>query len=498
MPDMQRTPIHILFLVLFLFAAIGCTRQAEVAPTSAVTPLPTPVDYLPPTFTPPQPFERLFPTFPAVTVTQRPLDATSTPIDFGDTAVEVRYTIPMLGLDRRLQGSISSQIIVVDESTGQAIKRNNQGGVLLQLQQVLRELLLPVVPEGCEGCVFISFNLPYAELQEEGWLRDPVMLASLENYMAVSLGPHFPPGTVAGLRRSASPFAPAHSVALTADGLLYTWLATESEVSPPVAANPDLLAALNNIPLATLNDEYGAACLGSSVESLFIQQGGQRHTIGLVCPEYALPLSLLPLYAGLDAALAEKMAGREEVLPHPPTDFPLTAVLDYKRVDGTRLTLYADGTAVAQDSAGQTFTHTITSTQTISLTNDIIASGVVRTGLNTFQDNATTVITNTEGITMTVTTTPKPPRTQLLVRGPGGVYDGEWFNTADVLELAALNTLLDQLLNLPGVPVDTTTTPSAETGTPAASGTPPSPGTPAVDETGTATATAVTPTPPSP
>ncbi|HUM68821.1 MAG TPA: hypothetical protein PLK31_08250, partial [Chloroflexota bacterium] len=256
----QRFYVNFALLILAALATIGCTRQQEIAPTLVVTPLPTPISHLPPTFTPPNPSDRLFPTFPVVTVTQRPLAATSTPIDFGETAVEVRYTIPALGLDRRLQGSISSQIIVVDEMTGQAIKRSNQGGVLLQLQQVLREMLLPVVPEGCEGCVFVSYNLPYSERQGEGWLRDPVILASLENYLAVSLGPHFPPGTVAGLRRSASPFAPAHTIALTADGLLYIWLATESEVSPPIAADPALLAALDVLPLASLNNEYVAAC----------------------------------------------------------------------------------------------------------------------------------------------------------------------------------------------------------------------------------------------
>lgn len=481
--------MNCMLLVLMALAAVGCTREGEVAPTLAVTPLPTPVSHLPPTFTPPNPSDRLFPTFPAVTVTQRPLAATSTPIDFGETAVEVRYTIPALGLDRRLQGSISSQVVVVDESTGQAIQRNNQGGALLQLQQVLRELLLPVIPEGCEGCVYVSYSLPYAELQGEGWLRDPVILASLENYMTVSLGPHFPPGTVVGLRRSASPFAPAHSVALTAEGLLYTWLATESEVGPPVAADPGLLAALNGLTLTALSNEYGAACLGSPLESLFIQQGEQSRTIGLVCPEYALPLPLLPLYAGLDAALAEKLAGREEVLPRPPTDFPLTAVLDYKRVDGARLTLFADGTAVAQNNAGQTFTSTITTTQTISLTNDLIASGAVRTGLNTFPGNATSVITNTEGITLTVTTTPKPPRSQLLVRGPGGVYDGEWFNTADVVGLAAVNVLLEQLLNPAALPAETGTPAATETGTPAPTGD-------AAAPTVTAEATAVPTSPP--
>ncbi|NJN54708.1 MAG: hypothetical protein HC804_08110, partial [Anaerolineae bacterium] len=320
-----------------------------------------------------------------------------------------------------MQGSISSQIILVDETSGQAIKRNNQAAVLLDLQQALPELLLPVVPDGCEGCVFISYDLPFAELHGEGWLRDPVMLASLENYMAVGLGPYFPPNTVAGLRRSASPFAPAHTVALTADGLLYTWLASESEVSPPITADPALLAALSELSLTELRDEYAASCIGSPLESLFIQQGDVRQTIGLVCPEYALPAPLLPLYAGLDAAMTDKLAQRDDVIERPPTDFPLTAVLDYKRVDGARLTLYGDGTAVAQPANGESRTTIISPTLVLTLTNELIASGAVHTGLNTFGGNPTSIITNTEGLTETVTATPKPPRSSLVLRGPGGV-----------------------------------------------------------------------------
>ncbi|NJN54707.1 MAG: hypothetical protein HC804_08105 [Anaerolineae bacterium] len=70
-----------MFIALLL---VACGQQGEVAPTLAVTPLPTPVSDLPPTFTPPSASDRLFPTFPVVTVTQRPLSATSTPIDFGE------------------------------------------------------------------------------------------------------------------------------------------------------------------------------------------------------------------------------------------------------------------------------------------------------------------------------------------------------------------------------------------------------------------------------
>jgi len=203
-----------LYLLFFLVTFIVGCAESNAAPTLAVTPIPSPVAEIPATFTPPQPFERFFPTSPVVTVTQPtiPTRPTDTPIPFGDTVVEVRYQIPALGLDRRLQGSISSQIVIVDETTGMALKRSNQAGVLLDLQQVLPELLLPVVPEGCDTCVYIFYELPYADLQAEGWLRDPVLLASLENYFTTSIGPHFPPNTIAGIRRSPSPYAPAHTV----------------------------------------------------------------------------------------------------------------------------------------------------------------------------------------------------------------------------------------------------------------------------------------------
>lgn len=442
-------PFSILFSLVLALLLMGCGENDPPAPTLALTPLPTAVSQLPPTFTPPQPFERFFATFPAVTVTQQPLpvQATDTPIPFGDTAVELRYRIPALGLDRRLQGTISSQIVIVDETTGQAIQRANQADVLLQLQQVLPDLLLPVVPEGCDTCVFISFDLPYAQLHNEGWLRDPVLLASLENYMAVGLGPHFPAGTVAGLRRSASPYAPAHTIALTSDGLLYTWLATEPEVSLPVAAAPELLQLVAEFSAEGLDSEYVANCAVAPLEKLFVQSEEQAGVaFNIVCPEYSLPLSLLPLYAGLDAALAEKLAQSDAVLPRPPTDFPLTAVLDYQRTDGARLTLFADGTAVTVSPTGEQFTTVLSTTQTISLTSELIANGIVRTGLNAFQPEEPSVITTAGGVTTTVTTTPRPPRTVLVVRGPSGVYDAEWFELFDLPELQALNDLLGQLL----------------------------------------------------
>jgi hypothetical protein len=183
------------------------------------------------------------------------------------------------------------------------------------------------------------------------------------------------------------------------------------------------------------------------LEKLFVQKEGQAGVaVNIVCPEYSLPLSLLPLYAGLDAALAEKLAQNDAVLPSPPTDFPLTAVLDYQRTDGARLTLFADGTAVTVSPTGEQFTTVLSPTQTISLTTELIANGTVRTGLNAFQPQESFAVVVTDGVTTTITTTPRPPRTVLVVRGPSGVYDAEWFELFELPELQALNDLLGQLL----------------------------------------------------
>ena len=402
---------------------------------------------IPPTFTP-APNGDQFNPVPVVTVTQEPLPTveTSTPIPFGANVVEVRLTIPAIGFDRRLQGGVSSQIILVDESNGFSVQRDNQASVLLDLQQVLPELVLAPVPDGCEGCVHLTYNLPFSGVQGDGWLRDSVLLASLENYFTTTLGPHFPAEAVIGLRRSASPYAPAHSVAVMADGRLYRWLANEGEVAPMSTASPTLLAAFEAIEPQAMAQQYTAPCPGSPLESLLLTGREAERLIALVCPEFALSTELQPLYVALDEALAELLAGSEATLPRPPAAFPLTAVLDYQRLDGAQLTIFLDDTAVASNASGQPITTTLSSSQVISLTTDLLASGGLRTGLTTFLAE--------EGTNPTAT--PSAPRTALLVRGPAGVYDAQWFNTADVPLLADLNDLLNELLSGgTAVPIET-------------------------------------------
>jgi hypothetical protein len=425
----------------------ACDDPAEQTPLAE---LPAPTSpTIPPTFTPAPPDSRLD-TAPVVTVTQAPLPETSTPIPFGANVVELRLAIPSLSYDRRLQGGVNSRIILVDESNGFSVQRDNQASTLLDLQQVLPELVLEAVPEGCNSCVHITYNLPFSGVIGEGWLRDVVLLASLENYFTTALGPHFPAGALIGLRRSASPYAPAHSLAVMPDGRLFRWLANEGEAAPASTASPALMAAYEQLDPQALAQQYAAPCPGSPLESLLLAGRDDERLISLFCPEFAVSTELQPLYVAIDAALNELLAGSETVLPRPPATFPLDAVLDYDRADGSKLTIFMDDTAVATSSVNaQPITTTLSNSQVISLTADLLASGSLRTGLTTF-------LAPEEGAAATAT--PNAPRSVLLVRGPAGVYDAQWFNTSDVAVLAEINALLNQILLVDtAVPVTTTT-----------------------------------------
>ncbi|MEZ4594727.1 MAG: hypothetical protein R3D55_26820 [Chloroflexota bacterium] len=423
------------WLVLLLLAGgvwAACSQPPAEQTPLADLPVPT-SPAIPPTFTPLPPGSELN-TIPIVTVTQAPLptQVTKTPIPFGANVVELRLTIPSLGLDRRLQGSVNSQIVLVDERTGFAVQRDNQASVLLDLQQVLPELVTTPVPEGCETCARVAYSLPFSGVEGEGWLRDPVLLASLENYFTITLGPHFPAGAVIGLRRSASAFAPAHTIAVMEDGRLYRWMANQAEVTPAEVAPPELLAAYAALDAPALAQQYAAPCPGSSLESLLLAGRDAQRLIALVCPEFAVPATLQPLYVALDAALNEMLEASEATLPRPPAAFPLDAVLDYQRSDGAELTIFMDDTAVLTLNNGQTISTTLGSSQVISLTTALLASGSLRTGLATFLGDGTA--------------TPEAAQSVLLVRGPGGVYDAQWNDAFAVVELAELNALLNELL----------------------------------------------------
>lgn len=421
-------------LILLGLLLMGCSNpQPPATPGGETAQIPqfTP-PVLAPTFTPLGTFN------PPATFTPPPnatVVATTTPIPFDEKALELRYTIPALGLDRRLEGNIASQIVLVDETSLVAAERPNQSGVLLEMRQALSQVAVTAVPADCMGCVQLNYNLYITGQSGSGWLQDPTLLASLENYFATYLGPHFPPGTVLGLRRSATPFAPAHTLALAADGRLWLWLATEAQVSEPVQLTADspLFTLLAQLPIADLGDLYNVECPVASIETLYLNPTGEDKKIRIICPSYSLPTPLQSLYVAVDELLATKLA--DVALPSPPYGFPLAAVLDYKRADGNHLTLFQDG-SVTLETADLTYTTTLTTTTALSLTSSLLESGILQPGLTTFQP----IVTGTPADTAPVST--------LLVRWVDGVYDGKWANTAEIPALAELDALLNTFLAL--------------------------------------------------
>ena len=283
---------------------------------------------------------------PTETRPPQPAEPTDTPIAFDQVVVELRYWIPDLPLDRRLTGNVASHIEVVDAASGESVIRRNQPGILLQLQRVLPELTLEDAPAGCELCVYLEYRLPLENQDGAGWLTDVQMLASIENFTAATLGPFFPPGSIFGLRRSATPYFPAHTVALTADGQLWRWVAIEPRISP--AENSEelgdtlrsLAAAVDPISLPT---SYRATCPeGSGIDHLLLPAVSAEGPLEIICAELALPGDLAALYQSL-AELADETVA-EFTVPAPPDVVSLDSLLFYQQGEGARLNFYEDNT----------------------------------------------------------------------------------------------------------------------------------------------------------
>jgi hypothetical protein len=373
----------------------------------------------------------------ASTATSPPSD-TPTPestVDFEQPVVELRYQIPALGLDRRLEANVNGEITVVDETRGLARVGRNQGGVIIELQQALPDLSLEPLPDGCEACVAFSYELPMVDSSAQGWLTDTVMLASVEHYTSLMVGAHFPEDTVLGLRRSATPFDVAHSLALTTDGQLWRWLATEPEVSPAVAAaesSPQLAAMVGELDTSALADSYEVPCQGTSGETLYLNQGGEETTVLIRCPAFSLPSTLLPLYLELDAALQPVVA--EQGLQKPPLQIPLDTMIAYRLSDGSQLTLGLDGAArLSMDS--EVYTETIGVEQVMSLNEQLLATEQLDPGVEAYGNGEVQDV--------------------LLVRGPQGMMEAAWQGAGPPAELEALVSSLQTMINdLAGATLD--------------------------------------------
>jgi hypothetical protein len=272
------------------------------------------------------------------------------------------------------------------------------------------------------------------------------LLASLENYTSAVLGPHFPPQTVLGLRRSATPYQVAHTVALTSDGQIWIWAASDAVLDDPLPADsaaPELATALAAVELEGLEESYGATCpQGSGVESLYLQVAGVEKQVELICPELALPGNLLPVYLELDILADQKLAGSE--LEHPSPEMPVDSLLLFRRADGTQMTVFHDGRVLALDNQGITYSSTLTSSLVMSLTAGLMDSGRLDVG-------AAALLERVEG-------------NILVVRAPEGVFSGQWGETIpdEIAEFVArLGAAMDRVTGTPVAP-ELTPTPKAE------------------------------------
>jgi hypothetical protein len=358
-----------------------------------------------------------------------PTSPPATPVDYDQLVVDLRYSIPAIGLERSLSGDVSGRLKIVDEATGFDNERRNQAGILLELQQSLPELILDDLPEDCEHCVWLEYSLPLTGDQDQGWLQDVRMLASVENFMAMSLGPHFPPGTVAGLRRITTKDQIAHTVALTEDGLLWRWKATEAEVPHATIIEEDdllLSTALSDLELSELAPIYAAACPDNAgIETLYIKYEDTERFIDLICPELALPTVLLPLYLYLDAKTVGMLDDDSEGDYEPP--LAQETILYYQTENGFHLTLFYDGQLFAGDESGIVVSDTITVTLAVSLTDELLESGVMQPGVDNYLSGA-------DG-------------NYLIIRGPDGLYEYVWTGSAEPVIEAIVERLSNLLLS---------------------------------------------------
>ncbi|MCI0397344.1 MAG: hypothetical protein L0322_20735, partial [Chloroflexi bacterium] len=449
--DFPARYFGVAWLVIGLVWLVGCGQPPPDGTAEAVTASPT---ALPATPAGPAPTARVLPTLyptntpapspmPTDTRPPSPTPVPATPVAFDEVVAVLSYAIPGLELNRHLVANVSSQIELRDETTGESVTLTNQAGILLELQTVLRTVTMAELPEGCDFCVQFSYELPLADLSGSGWLTNTQILASVENFTAAHLGPHFPPGTVVGLRRSASVYDVGHTLALTAEGQLWRWTAVEPEVEGPVALatiSTTLPAAVEALAVDELAEAYTAGCEGVALETLFVSTVEGEKAIRIRCPELSLPTTLLPVYLAADALLAEKLAGQG--LPRPEPLVPLEAVLQYQREDGAKLVLYYDGRMEAVDSEEVRYTDTLTVSQVLTLTTSLLENEEMTPGATDLLAGETANL--------------------IVMRGPDGVREAGWeaevpSGLEDIVE--ELEALLEQLVA--GTAAEPTVTPEA-------------------------------------
>lgn len=425
------------FLWLLFILVVGCgsrpqstlTPAAVITPEPAGSPLPRPtlaeIPTLLPTYTP------INQPAPTSTRPPQPIPTPSATVELSQVVIDLEYSIPALGMTRTLTATFASRISLHDTVTGQTITQIQQARVLLELQTALDGLVLEPIPDGCDLCPRLRYSLPLSSQASDGWLTDPVLLASLENYFTIHLGSHWPPNTVLALRRSASPYRSAHMIAFTAEGQLWRWTAVDDQIAPPEAAPLDPATLLADLAELGLADEYEQDCRNVARETLYFQAGETEQTIQFRCPELTLPTSLTPLYATLDTLLNEipVAEGESNRLPI----FAYTTVLYYQRADGIRLALDASGQVIIAADGEIQATGNLTATSPISLTTAALESNFLTSG--------------TPGLlqTMASTDTTSLSDNFFMVRGPEGTAEATWDETTPE-ELEAIVAELDRLI----------------------------------------------------
>jgi len=430
------------FLLLLLILVVGCGTRPQstltpvaITPGPVGTPLPRPtlaeIPTLLPTITP------INQPTPTSTRPPQPTPVPSATVELSQVVIDLEYSIPALGMTRTLTATFASRISLYDSLTGQTVIQIQQARVLLELQTALDGLLLEPVPEGCDLCPRLRYSLPLSNQASDGWLTDPILLASLENYFTIHLGSHWPPNTILGLRRSASPYRPAHMIAFTVEGQLWRWTAVDDQIAPPEAAPLDPASLLADLAELDLADEYEQDCRNVAHETLYFQTGEIGQTIEFRCPELTLPSSLTSLYATLDTLINEipLAEGESNRLPL----FAYTTMLYYQRADGIRLALDASGQVIIAADGEIQATGNLTATSPISLTTAALESNFLTPGTPELLQ------------TMASTDTTSLSDNFLMVRGPEGTAEATWDETSpEELEaiVAELDRLIEQLVGL--------------------------------------------------
>ena len=443
-------PASILWLLCLLMGLWACARapgETGATATLAVVPTDAPAAVLPST-APPRDLPTLYPTFTAIpsptapaAPTATPTRPTATPLPLDTTWVMLRYEIPALGLARTLRGTVGNQIVMTDELTGKSVTQQNQVGVLLEIEEALGGLVLAEMPASCPTCVHLTYELPLQARRETGWFTDPVFLGSVENYLAVALGPHFPPATRFGLRRRASAFKAAQTIAWLEDGVIWNWPATAADVPTPQPPTDAQQAAFADAAQLALRATYGHSCLNYADDFLYFAGTDDNRTIRVNCSAQALPTVLLPLYAQLEMLLAGQVD--ETAPPMPPLPLAPPVLLFYQRADAGTVTLFPDGTVEIGGISAEIMVKTLAADDVITLTAAISRTGVL-------------MPTNAPVVPVTLPVVGKPfqfaTENVIALRTDYGVISLGWNGTAVAALQGALrlwDRWLDDLLPVP-------------------------------------------------